>query len=64
MSKYVVFMCRKCSHRLFCDADMSSEEMARTVAEKRCPDCGENGYLNWALQGVADRFLGMEEHDE
>jgi predicted SprT family Zn-dependent metalloprotease len=43
----LVFQCRKCEHLLY----VSKEKMDKieSLPEYDCPECGEEGYLNWIL---------------
>lgn len=66
--KYIVFICRKCGHNLYVDESSGRRDgqpslMRRLgkIAERDCPNCGEEGYENWILSCLAAKFPGDDE---
>lgn len=49
---YIVFECRKCGHQLYMDAYNIGWKHFKKLAERDCPQCGEDGYVNWILVGT------------
>ena len=43
----LVFECKKCSHLLYVSKDKMDK--IESLPEYDCPECGEEGYLNWIL---------------
>lgn len=61
---YIVFQCRKCEHQLYVEQGNGFAEdifKIQRIANKECPNCGEEGYANWILLGLADEFPGEDE---
>jgi len=54
MTTEIVFECYKCQHRLH----LGVEDIRRLLvnleklAEMDCPECGEEGHLNWKLSHI------------
>ena len=61
---YIVFECRKCGHQLYMDAYNISWKHFKKLAEKDCPQCGEEGYENWILLGTSRTFPGDDADAE
>ena len=50
---YIVFECRKCGHQLYMDAYNLHWKGFKKLAERDCPECGEEGYGNWILMNTS-----------
>ena len=61
---YIVFECRKCGHQLYMDAYNIGWKHFNKLAEKDCPQCGEEGYENWILLGISRTFPGDDADAE
>jgi len=49
--KQIVFICRKCEHNLFMN---QKEGWLKKLLKLDCPNCGEESYELWILQGFGD----------
>jgi transcription elongation factor Elf1 len=45
-----IFNCKKCGHRLF----VTSVKKVRNLNEFDCPNCGEEGEMNWIYEGMGN----------
>ncbi len=65
MAPDYIFMCKKCEHQLY--VNKFAERKLSTLPDFHCPECGEEGYLNWIMMGEGDfaDFEGekIEEED-
>lgn len=50
---YIVFECRKCGHQLYMDAYNLHWKGFKKLAERDCPEYGEEGYGNWILMNTS-----------
>lgn len=53
----VVVQCRKCGHLLYNTGIDDHEKLIKkikTIEKVECPNCGEEGYMNWLLRGIDD----------
>lgn len=50
---YIVFECRKCGHQLYMDAYNIWWKNFKELADRDCPECGEEGYVNWILMNTS-----------
>jgi len=55
----IVFKCRKCEHYLF--VDKKKPKRIYSVNKVSCPNCGEEGDLNWIYvgEGNFEKLEGM-----
>lgn len=44
-----IFKCYKCGHLVYID-----KLKVKKLLKTDCPDCGEEPYLNWILEGEGD----------
>lgn len=64
---YIVFKCRKCEHEIYmpCAAKMVLNlRVLNKLSKADCPQCGEQGYENWILKGVSDKYPEINEEEE
>jgi len=49
--KDLIFVCNKCSHRLFIEIEkpLGFESKLEKLLAKDCPNCGEDGEENWTF---------------
>lgn len=53
---YIVFECKKCGHQLYMDAYNLHWKGFKKLAERDCPECGEEGYGNWILMNTSRTY--------
>ena len=59
--RYIVFSCKKCGHNLYLENTDDLSRNLRKLSVKDCPECGEDGYCNWVLEGGSSSFPNEEE---
>ncbi|MCA1021569.1 hypothetical protein [Halobacillus litoralis] len=47
-----VFVCKKCEHHLFIESEIMG--VLDRLNQYDCPNCGEDGELNWIFSHVGD----------
>jgi hypothetical protein len=47
-----IFSCKKCQHRIY--VGKFKERKISQLPDYNCPNCGEEGYLNWISEGEGD----------
>ena len=53
---YTVFICRKCGHHLYVNEVDDFGKKLEEIADKDCPECGEEAYENWLLGFRTEEF--------
>lgn len=58
---YTVIQCHKCGHRIYIQECLKGfAPKLGHVCSLPCPECGEEGELNWIYAGREDKFPGEE----
>lgn len=52
MAPEYIFMCKKCEHYLF--ISKFAEKKISNLPNTHCPNCGEEGHMNWVSMGEGD----------
>jgi hypothetical protein len=52
MAPEYIFGCKKCEHVLY--INKFYEKTISNLPNTHCPNCGEEGYLNWIAMGEGD----------
>ena len=52
MAPDYIFTCRKCEHVLY--VSKFAERKLSTLHDYHCPCCGEEGHMNWIVNGEGD----------